>query len=476
MFSDFGESSRRLNRLHRLWVYLALLILSLICAPVPLRAQCSFNSSSTGADGAFAPVASQTIPLPESGVFNFTTVNIPSGVTIKFSRNSRNTPVTILASGNVTILGTIDVSGSSGSQSIFGAGANSGVGGGGPGGFDGGRGGFSFSPFFSSTPGDGPGGGGAGSGGGFGGPGISLSGNGGVVYGTRTLVPLIGGSGGGGSNGQNGLNGNGGGGGGGAVLVASSGNITFGPGTSQRGTIIATGGNGSGGGGYGAGAGGAIRLIANTITAMAQFDVNGGNGNGLNNGGHGYIRIEACNFNGFQPAASPTTTSTGAPIISLSSPSSVALPNAPTLTIASVAGIAAPATPTGSFHGTPDIVVPNAQTNPVTVALQASNVPLGTVVQIRLRPEAGLLTTVNSTGLAGTLASSTATASVNLPASGLCLINALLSYDLMSSLHDTNPLMLDGERVRRVEVATSFGGQSEVTYITESGKRIKRSE
>jgi len=53
------------------------------------------------------------VQLPESGVFNFTTVNIPAGVTITFRRNSRNTPVTILASGNVTIAGTIDVSGGS---------------------------------------------------------------------------------------------------------------------------------------------------------------------------------------------------------------------------------------------------------------------------------------------------------------------------------------------------------------------------
>lgn len=77
-------------------------------------AQGNFVSGSTGADGAFNPTRSQTLQLPESGVFNFTTVNIPTNVTIRFGRNARNTPVTILATGNVTIAGLIDVSGAQG--------------------------------------------------------------------------------------------------------------------------------------------------------------------------------------------------------------------------------------------------------------------------------------------------------------------------------------------------------------------------
>src|SRR5437773_11728865 len=72
----------------------------------------TFNSGSTGADGAFNPPADITLALPPSGVFNFTTINIPRGVTVRFRRNAANTPVTMLASGDVTIAGTIDVSGS----------------------------------------------------------------------------------------------------------------------------------------------------------------------------------------------------------------------------------------------------------------------------------------------------------------------------------------------------------------------------
>ncbi|HKQ52750.1 MAG TPA: hypothetical protein VJT74_10300, partial [Pyrinomonadaceae bacterium] len=75
----------------------ACLLLSLLtCAALTAHAQNNFSSGSTGADGAFSPTSSQTIVVPDSGVFNFTTVNIPNDVFITFARNSKNTPVTIL--------------------------------------------------------------------------------------------------------------------------------------------------------------------------------------------------------------------------------------------------------------------------------------------------------------------------------------------------------------------------------------------
>lgn len=72
-----------------------------------------------------------------NGVFNYTDITVPAGVTVKFIRNAANTPVIWLASGNVTINGTVDVS-ASGFQS-------------GPGGYDGANG--------LMTTGYGPGGG-----------------------------------------------------------------------------------------------------------------------------------------------------------------------------------------------------------------------------------------------------------------------------------------------------------------------------
>ncbi|MFN8000558.1 MAG: hypothetical protein U0X75_06020 [Acidobacteriota bacterium] len=104
MTSMFQRIPRRDWRWLAMWLLVGLTALT-------AHAQGNFNSGSTGADGAFNPTQSQQIQLPESGVFNYTTVNIPVGVLITYKRNSRNTPVTILASGNVTISGVIDVSG-----------------------------------------------------------------------------------------------------------------------------------------------------------------------------------------------------------------------------------------------------------------------------------------------------------------------------------------------------------------------------
>ena len=117
----------------------------------PLGAH-AFNSGSTGADGAFNPTVSQTVPVPPSGIFNYTSVSIPAGVVITFQKNTTNTPVVILAAGDVTVAGSIDVRGTpSADVGASGVGAAQGVQGddgtpgkGGPGGFDGGRGGVSL--------------------------------------------------------------------------------------------------------------------------------------------------------------------------------------------------------------------------------------------------------------------------------------------------------------------------------------------
>jgi len=119
-----------------------------LCLLVPSMAFAAFDSGSTGADSAFEPTASKTVDLPENGVFNFTTVNIPTGVTISFKKNAKNTPVTILATGDVTINGTINVSGASGNSIIPGIG--------GPGGFNGGQGAAANQ---TGKRGEGPGGG-----------------------------------------------------------------------------------------------------------------------------------------------------------------------------------------------------------------------------------------------------------------------------------------------------------------------------
>src|SRR5438874_1060012 len=326
--------------MRRHFMFVSVLLAWLAAGGGPAVAQ-TFNSGSTGADGAFNPTSNATIALLPSGVFNYTTVNIPTGVTVTFTKNVANTPVTILATGNVTIAGTIDVAGSPGAsgagQTIL---APSG-GRGGPGGFDGGSG---ANGILSNTGGTGlgPGGGGGGTNSGGNGAGagfLNAGGNGspsvvgGSAYGASALLPLIGGSGGGGGGATFGVSAPGGGGGGGALLIASSGTITF------TGTILARGGGcGSDGviSGCGGGSGGGVRLVATTI-AGSGGTINVGGGAGVP-GSAGRIRIE-----GFTNTASINFAGVPSAAVSTASPTTATLTNPPTLSVTSVAGVASPA-------------------------------------------------------------------------------------------------------------------------------------
>jgi hypothetical protein len=439
----------------------------------------TFNSGSTGADGAFNPTCTPTPctvqqALPASGVFNFTTINIPTNITVKFTKNQTNTPVTMLATGNVTINGIIDVSGSPGTDGVnstnlaFTAGAS------GPGGFDGGNG---ATGLVSSTGGAGlgPGGGAGGlSGSAYGGGGgfaaVGSGGTaGGAMYGTASLLPLIGGSGGGAGWTQTfGRTSGAGGGGGGALLIASSGTITL-----QGGILRARGGNTSGapvpsafyGGG---GSGGAIRLVATAITGTGgTIDVAGGTQvfSPANPGAGGRVGIEA-----FTNTASINFGTPAPGAVTVALPSPAILPTPPTLTISSVAGVSAPASP-GAKYSSPDIVVPAGTTNPMTVALAASQVPLGTTITVTTKPENGAATSATSTGLSGTVASSTATASLTIATDQPSVLGATVSFRLVA-LGAGGPVYVQGEPVEWVRVTATLGGRSRVVYVMQSGRGI----
>jgi hypothetical protein len=60
---------------------------------------------------------------------------------------------------------------------------------------------------------------------------------------------------------------------------------------------------------------------------------------------------------------------------------------------------------------------------------------------------------------------------VTLPG-GISVISASTVIDL--TLASAKPLFIEGERVNRIEVAATFGGASELTYVTQSGRRIRR--
>lgn len=432
------------------------------------NANASFVSGSTGADGPLIlsnpPQQSEVppgsvingsaveIPLPTSGIFNFTTINIPSGVTVTFKKNATNTPIYILATGegypgDVTIAGTISVNGGSTTSSTGTA-----AGKGGPGGYDGGNAGATS---MSGGKGLGPGGGGGGpiancnygdswgGGGSFGtaGGSIGTCGSTGTVYGNIKIVPFIGGSGGGGMRNY----GSGGGGGGGAILIASSTTINI------SGSITANGGTG-----YntaGSGSGGAIKLQANEINGNGSITARGGSTSA--GGGAGRIRLES-----YTNSRSAGTD----PPYTFGIPESVFIANAPTLTLTSIAGVNVPSSPTGAY-ATPDVALPSTTSNPVAVVISGANIPVGTAVMVRAVPQYGSETTGTST-LSGTVQSSTATVNVDISTTYSNVLSAEATYTVTG-------MFWNGEEIDRIRVAATMGGKSETTYITKSGKEIK---
>jgi len=430
----------------------------------------TFNSGSNGSLGAFAPGANTTVALPPDGILNYTTMNIPAGVTVTFTPNAANTPVTILATGDVTIAGALRVDG------VNGINANSSVGTpvlnpggrGGPGGFSGGAGGTRGLANTLGSPGVGPGGG------------PPATGSNGGTYGAPSsmvsLIPLFGGSGGGGQNGDVTWAGGSGGGGGGAIVLASSTKITV------SGAISANGGNSGNVAGFcgtygavGPGSGGAIRMVApeivntGTIQARPGFDLQcGTTAPGGSAAGAGRIRLEAALF-GTVAATDPVAslTSTLGPVTTASIP---ALMNLPTLAFTSIGGVAPPLAPAGSYT-TADVTLPSTVTNPVSVILTATNTPAPTSYTVRMIPQFASPTsqTVMSSGA---FSLSTATANVTFPNGRISGLQAYAGFTLTASLAP----IIDGEPADQVLLAAGYGEPSTLTLLTKSGKEVPVSE
>ena len=98
-------------------------ILAMAAGVVTVQAQ--FSSGSDGSDGPLTVSAGlTTLDVPDDGIFNFTTVTIETGGTLAFNKNVRNTPVHLLATGDIVVNanGLIHV------NAGFGTGAAGGVG------------------------------------------------------------------------------------------------------------------------------------------------------------------------------------------------------------------------------------------------------------------------------------------------------------------------------------------------------------
>ena len=358
----------------------------------PLSSYGVITIPSDGSDGALSPAVDTVIDLSQAVpgtwsddnaggdigkgvydvdqwavVFEYSSVNIPAGVTVSFADHPSKAPVIWLVSGSVNIEGTIDLKGGS----VYVSGLEGLVPtSGGPGGFRGGAAG-------PEGTGDGLGIGGAGS---TGGDGFPVYQSGIREYGNPQILPLMGGSGGQGTGNTAGA------GGGGAIMIACANTISL------DGTINSSGGNSLVGfnGHLHRGSGGAIRLIADQIDGSGLLDCRGGywsmesdEDTSFNQGGSvGRIRIETANYSP-NVTMYPETVAV-APAI----PPQIFPPvNAPTVKILSVDSLTAPADPNAPLSTSADIAIQNDA--PITVTLETRNFPLEGVVQLRVGSKFG---------------------------------------------------------------------------------------
>lgn len=337
--------------------------LACFCAGTTLAQ--NFDNGSTGALGDVVISESTTVTLPPDGILHYNTLQVNSGVTLRFQRNAMNTPVYILARGGVTNMGTIDVSGSASSNDSPTSGQ------GGPGGFNGGMPGFGeFPPGAGYGPGGGLGGGtdshnpsGAGSGS-YASVSTAYSNtNKGSIYGSPLLIPIIGGSGGGGTVGSPGR---GGGGGGGAILISSNLRIH------NTGRILATGGGPNGAGNPGSG--GAVRLVAPAVTGNGEVNVYAVN----SWGGHGRIRVDTIDRTDLRMNFEPDAAiSVGANMFIFPNP-------LPRLDLVNVAGTVIP-----ENSGPVQIQLPFGSTPNRTITVRASNWGRVVPISVVLQPDSG---------------------------------------------------------------------------------------
>ncbi|HEY3267449.1 MAG TPA: hypothetical protein VGM37_11015 [Armatimonadota bacterium] len=385
-------------------------------------ARASINVPSDGSDGAFNPTAdvqvdlSQAVtgawsdnnaanagkgvydPVKWAVVFKYSSVNIPSGVTVTFKNHPSGAPVVWLVQGDVTIAGAVSIDGRNGA----GTGELTEAA---PGGFAGGAG---QGPVRPSGTGCGPGGGSRvcspyAAGG-------TYSTSGGVEgpvcppappYGNPQIVPLIGGSGASGryefDNGYTD-----GGSGGGALLIASGNGVALG------GVISAAGGVGGTSNARSCGSGGAIRIVADTMSGTGQMNARGGIGVTAS-GGDGRIRIEAndLSFAGAATPAPSTLQPLGEPVIW--PPGTI-----PSLTLSQIAGKPVPADPHAGLDSA-DHYATVASVQPINVRLNAKNVPLTWNVVLRVVPFYGHDFTASAKNVSGDDTASVWEATVTVP-------------------------------------------------------------
>ncbi|MCH7702938.1 MAG: hypothetical protein IID37_14740, partial [Planctomycetes bacterium] len=142
----------------------------------------------------------------------------------------------------------------------------------------------------------------------------------------------------------------------------------------------------------------------------------------------------------------------------------------PTLAITTIAGLAVTDPPTGDV-AIPDVTIPATQANPIVVEVALTNVTVGTILTLDVKPQFGAGFETLATN-AGTLAVSTASFSVDLPSGdGLMEARAVVDISGAKSLAMSG-LAPNGERFKTISMSSTLGGPQMVVFVTESGARF----
>lgn len=326
-----------------------------------------------GSDGSFGDFVSKpganVLALPSDGVLRCRTFTVQEGHAVEFKQNKANTPVWILATGDIVVQGLVNVSGSRAASGSPSGGLP------GPGGF---RGGNARTDGQLGGAGFGPGGGQGYTGSpdawdssntaapGSGGHRVRFANSrgekNGAAYGSPTLIPLVGGSGGGGGFFQPG------GGGGGAILMASATRVWV----ASSGEIRATGGAGTEGNG---GSGGAIRLVAPTVGGGGFLHVGAGDSASV-----GRIRLDAYNAAVGSFGTDGVTPAVGSLMVT-----GLNLPGAPRLSVPQLGTLALVA----GESGVASVTLPPGSSPNQNVVVEASNFGRKVPVIIGLIPDHG---------------------------------------------------------------------------------------
>ena len=311
-----------------------------------------------GSDGVFAPTENTVVDLSlattaawntpgnSNGVydatqwavvFKYTSVNIPSGVTVTFKNHPSRAPVVWLVSGDVNIAGTINLQDRKNAGTHYESG---------PGGYRGYYWGYGSVP---GSHGLGPSG--------WDGP--RRANYGGLEgadnrprYGNERIIPLLGGSGGGLA-------------GGGAILIAASRTVSI------NGTVSAYDGasrtvSGSSGG---------FRLVANRCQGNGEIVFVGTQG-----AGHGRIRIEVNEYLGPIRVYPDPSLQLGVTTVQLWPEASD-----PSCRVVSVDGAAVPADPRASMD-LPGADLNTANQGDMSIVIETRNLPVDSTVILRVVP------------------------------------------------------------------------------------------